>query len=801
MYQFGVDGVTYTDGELSYDESKLVDPTLEEEDEPEDEGWDDEDSDDDVEWDDEDDDTVWEDDDDEDEEYEEEEDDDEYYDEDDDDFEYDELSDDQKLIQLLGKENAELYEHYFFYQSKMMFDRLAKGNNRLASNGRTEEYLKKKQAWLNNLQATGEWEYCGFYHIEEPDHDYCTLGHALNNVYFAWNLAGVDENGNPYPSFKNLAFGRYNNNDADYISMEELLVHPNVIKFGSTCVGDFFNLTKEQTSILSTSENSYRNDKKKLIEIYTSSSQEEINEIYASFTPMYEAVNSIGVRDVAREIAGEPTIASPELTNFFLTIVGAGLIPPQTLVRNLRASIYKDDYFAKYNKPMYCPSTLEYLCMALNVKPVGILKKDFGKNHKTANLNYLNNMESLDTWKIIKFIYRYFVNYSVLKMTGHYQYTGANAPANIKITTDGGISRESMSDLAIVTSIDKKGGFFTDIAYNGEYFRGVVAFYESVLKIQNLPYKIVLPCIEENYYVGDGSIEVKQKNVTLRRVSDYYAVDFEDYEPMVQLSTKLRNFLDFIDYFAGNRYAEEGAFVISEHTLAEAQAKIDGILADLESIKPFFNSESDEVTAFKSYLDAKCKEHNDEIAREKERREREDAEIAAELALKEAQEEAKLKLQEKSKLGIITENFETHHVFKDRDDLLCYMSNLDYSSVNNMDLAKNILDTCKGKGKVSDKQLYHLEKLFFALKNEKVQYGVVDEEGNVTVTKTVKTVTELTDEQLDILKVIVTDPFSYDLKTDKVDRTVSILRSVLAGGKATEKQMKYVDIAIKAYQE
>lgn len=140
-----------------------------------------------------------------------------------------------KLYALLTDEQKDVLKRYYLWSSQILFGGAPTSGNlqvtkRAGGNVKKEELLEKMR------QGGQDWVYAGFIDMEYHGAEHCTFGHALRFLHFAWDVGYADLD----TEFWGSDLGSIN-----WEHIDELIYSGHVIKFGIDCIGDFFDVPKE----------------------------------------------------------------------------------------------------------------------------------------------------------------------------------------------------------------------------------------------------------------------------------------------------------------------------------------------------------------------------------------------------------------------------------------------------------------------------------------------------------------------------------------------------------------------------
>lgn len=243
----------------------------------------------------------------------------------------------------------ELIQKYYEQYAIVLFNRLT-GSLRL-------EVSKSKAKKLAEMKGTGEWEFAGMRDMKVRGGEYCELGHALRYCYFAKNL----DNGN-------------------------------MLRFGSTCVGDFFDLDSESLNALVNVKDVMFKEIKEMVAIKENNFMEEY--ISYDFTILGNVWKYMGIDSLER-------IPNLPLKNTMMEFLNAGLSVPNTLLTeiikdsepiksNINEYLLYDD--SKTIKEIYnCDIPLIKECYSMGIKSLV-------NAAKTGNYTVNNDLKQIHTY-------------------------------------------------------------------------------------------------------------------------------------------------------------------------------------------------------------------------------------------------------------------------------------------------------------------------------------------------------------------------------------------------------------------
>lgn len=166
---------------------------------------------------------------------------------------------------LLTSKQKSVIQHFYVWWSILTFEGLAKSKKL--------QLTPKKAAELARIQGNLNWSYAGSVLAKmynECGYDYCSLGHKLYKVHLA---KGVDEAGNSQ-----------------------------TVKFGSTCVGDFFDISPEGVRALERVTSTMTQEIAFISEMVKNG---KVDEGWEDVSLMREIVDCIGDTDKLKSLFGD----------------------------------------------------------------------------------------------------------------------------------------------------------------------------------------------------------------------------------------------------------------------------------------------------------------------------------------------------------------------------------------------------------------------------------------------------------------------------------------------------------------
>ena len=199
-------------------------------------------------------------------------------------------------FKILNADQRKALEMYYTWWTTTTFNSLVgKGREALKAN-------PKKVAALAELRGKDiKWEYGGtkLARLMNPQGvEYCSLGHKLQIVHFA---DGVDLEGNSYR-----------------------------IKFGSTCVSDFFDIDPKAMTVLTKVTDTMKNE----IEAVTKMAEDKQLDVFREKTRMVEDI----YKATGKKTSAMNNIFTPVLAKYIIIFIECGLPIPESLLRMVRES-------------------------------------------------------------------------------------------------------------------------------------------------------------------------------------------------------------------------------------------------------------------------------------------------------------------------------------------------------------------------------------------------------------------------------------------------------------------------------
>lgn len=264
----------------------------------------------------------------------------------------------KKLYTMLGNEKAKIYKNYYMWFTRHIFensDKVQSGQSAVNSALKKKRKDTRRQDKLDDMaklrEKSDNWVYGGMVDLgavlnrgldpEDKNPLYqCDYGHDLRYVHIAW-----DAN---YGDIDDMFFVGDLRNDYDIesktsvcnVDYENITESEHSIKFGSTCLVDFFEVSdadsKEVIKELMAVQNIACKDLEALYDIYTSPNY-NYNDYFNTLALLDEIVTPMLPIALTKRMAQKGS----EPINVFLLVHynnmrKAQLLPPQSLVQNIR---------------------------------------------------------------------------------------------------------------------------------------------------------------------------------------------------------------------------------------------------------------------------------------------------------------------------------------------------------------------------------------------------------------------------------------------------------------------------------
>lgn len=306
-----------------------------------------------------------------------------------------------KLYALLTDAQKDVLKRYYLWSSQILFGGAPTSGNlqvtkRAGGNVKKEELLEKMR------QGGQDWVYAGFIDMEYHGAEHCTFGHALRFLHFAWDVGYADLD----TEFWGSDLGSIN-----WEHIDELIYSGHVIKFGIDCIGDFFDVPKENLTKIKNMQTRSLAEMKHMYTIMSDPTR--YANAMASFS-VFDDMVKIVLREASAQILTHRKVADIDynLISFCNEFKKLGMLYPRSLVKAVQDILLKRKTHS-YN-----------VAQNLNTEVlIANLKRVQGVNTK----NLQAAIEGTDARASIYggsrgFIRNYVENYFLIQLAGIYAY-------------------------------------------------------------------------------------------------------------------------------------------------------------------------------------------------------------------------------------------------------------------------------------------------------------------------------------------------------------------------------------------
>lgn len=235
-----------------------------------------------------------------------------------------------KLYALLTDEQKDVLKRYYLWSSQILFGGAPTSGNlqvtkRAGGNVKKEELLEKMR------QGGQDWVYAGFIDMEYHGAEHCTFGHALRFLHFAWDVGYADLD----TEFWGSDLGSIN-----WEHIDELIYSGHVIKFGIDCIGDFFDVPKENLTKIKNMQTRSLAEMKHMYTIM--SDHTRYANAMASFS-VFDDMVKIVLREASAQILTHRKVADIDynLISFCSEFKKLGMLYPRSLVKAVQDILLK----------------------------------------------------------------------------------------------------------------------------------------------------------------------------------------------------------------------------------------------------------------------------------------------------------------------------------------------------------------------------------------------------------------------------------------------------------------------------
>lgn len=235
-----------------------------------------------------------------------------------------------KLYALLTDEQKDVLKRYYLWSSQILFGGAPTSGNlqvtkRAGGNVKKEELLEKMR------QGGQDWVYAGFIDMEYHGAEHCTFGHALRFLHFAWDVGYADLD----TEFWGSDLGSIN-----WEHIDELIYSGHVIKFGIDCIGDFFDVPKENLTKIKNMQTRSLAEMKHMYTIMSDPTR--YSNAMASFS-VFDDMVKIVLREASAQILTHRKVADIDynLISFCSEFKKLGMLYPRSLVKAVQDILLK----------------------------------------------------------------------------------------------------------------------------------------------------------------------------------------------------------------------------------------------------------------------------------------------------------------------------------------------------------------------------------------------------------------------------------------------------------------------------
>lgn len=235
-----------------------------------------------------------------------------------------------KLYALLTDEQKDVLKRYYLWSSQILFGGAPTSGNlqvtkRAGGNVKKEELLEKMR------QGGQDWVYAGFIDMEYHGAEHCTFGHALRFLHFAWDVGYADLD----TEFWGSDLGSIN-----WEHIDELIYSGHVIKFGIDCIGDFFDVSKENLTKI---KNMQTRSLAEMKHMYTIMSDPTRYANAMDSFSVFDDMVKIVLREASAQILTHRKVADIDynLISFCSEFKKLGMLYPRSLVKAVQDILLK----------------------------------------------------------------------------------------------------------------------------------------------------------------------------------------------------------------------------------------------------------------------------------------------------------------------------------------------------------------------------------------------------------------------------------------------------------------------------
>lgn len=629
-----------------------------------------------------------------------------------------------KLYKYLSEEQITVLKRYYLWYSQRIFTDAQKD----PTLGMKSQTALKKKADLSNLRNTGGlWHYAGFVDMGYRGAGHCTLGHPLRFMHLAWDVTVSD--------IETAFFGE--NYDSNF---EDAINSNNCIVFGIKCIADFFEVDKSCVLLLQKSQRESLKDMALMYEHYANGVVAKVCDTFGLLDDLMQKVKSTDSKRGMLQQDYVPIVPF-SLTSFYLQFRKLGMIPPKSLVQEIRDRIVGWDSH-KFTGCLGYPSK-DILLSNLS-KLVG--------NRASAGLelfsripsNYEHTMLNR-SYRLSTLVLKFAVVWLTYEICGYYKFDG------VTNKDEGGTSKSVRAQLRWLYN-DLRSQFFMDSEYTVNYFKDLMvvvgdlmSYSQKILGLDRLKFEVVVMDSEH------CEIRWCKGDFDSKRASAY---DMEHGSDVGSLLREAFQFFSGIDSLS--------CISVWKGTLNDFKGSVQRYRDILE----------ENLDCYISYMEDSARlelESATKALRE------EDWRVASMGSMRGTVEKDSSDADEvlDKDVGVSTE-----------DDVISYLKTIDFTKHTDCKFAGQILSTVVSSGKrPSSKQFYYLKTAYEKISG--LRYGGKVETDRVNLDDDIA------------MKKALTEMLNHANDLDA--RTYDIIKSILKYGTISPKQMKYAEEAKSVY--
>lgn len=665
--------------------------------------------------------------------------------------------------------------------------------------------------------------------LKENSH-YTARHKPTRYMHIAWNTSKADAN--------EAFYGQLTNN-----RIEDVIESEACVKLGIDDIASFFDIDKKSDAYKTLKEigTNCRKDILELENLYTH--RDEFNEKYEESFKLLDSFVPRLVRLAGKEaLLKRDPILPVKLLQLYTEMRKQDMLIPRSLIQFIRDFIVDWDTHKFISMPdkdgyngtvgtMYGATKAEQVFEREGRLLIGLWGNKAENLYKLANpILKVENIHTEYKNSAGRFFYNYLTDLFIYQICGFYKYNAGNSTGYNKenlefdVTDEGGRGDKHRKELGHFMSY--KSMHFKDFEISYDYVTKLIALADIIVaifeKVSTLPYvnqrkvwnerryRYVIKNDEfiNKFFQAPSVVRDTKYEDSPKRFSYYvYTLDKEnleyDREVVSKYDENLADNLKIVYDMAFLKYK-------SDYTLDEYIEKLSNawnyVLPHIEGFKTWletslqseyeaknkasrdeaFNKATEE---FREEQERKAREEAERKAREeaeaKEKEEREKAEAEAQAIKDEAEKQAKA-----VKLAQMQDVLSGKVEAKTKEEVIAYLSSNDLSGVDattfgfHLKLANQFKNS---KYEPSDKQFYYLKTLYEKVSG-KTYGGTTNAPDKKSLDDDKETKAKL--EYIVAHKELVKD-----------EKTYAIVQSVLRYGSISERQQKYVDDAVRIYEE